>query len=132
MSKSGMAELEGGRRFGELPSKKTICSRNRVLSATCTGSCAWVRVPREFDGVWYRCSPLQLPARTHRNRSDGFVESQQKSPFGMGGMSLGAFGTIAKYRYVWATSVRIRTAALVKADRFRTPNFLSVYFIQIG
>lgn len=125
MSKSGMAELEGGRRFGELPSKKTIGSRISVLLA-------WVRVPREFDGVWYRCSPLQLPARTHRNRSDGFVESQQKSPFGMGGMSLGAFGTIAKYRYVWATSVRIRTAALVKADRFRTPNFLSVYFIQIG
>lgn len=122
MSKRWLAELEDGRRFSEYSSKKTICSRNRVLlaigsgfNATSTGSYRW---DVEFDGVWYRCSPLQLPIRTHRNRSDGFVESQQKSPCSNGGMSLLAFGTEAEYRCLWSTGVRIPTATLVKADRF--------------
>ena len=125
VSEFGVAELEGGRRFGECSSKKTISSRVPVLLAWVPSSC-------EFDGVWYRCSPLQLPIRTHRNRSLGFVESQQKSPFRSGGMSLDAFGTIAKYRYLRTTGVRIPTATLVKAGRFRAPRFLSVYFLQIG
>lgn len=132
MSKRWLAELEGGRRFGECSSKNTICSRipvpllrNRVLLA-------WVRVRTEFDGVWYRCSPLQLPIRTHRNRSDEFVESQQKSPYSNGGMSLGAFGTKAKYRCLWSMGVRIPTAVLVKAERIRTPELSSVYSKQTG
>lgn len=111
VSELRVAEFEDGRRFCELSSKKTISSRNRVLLA-------WVRVRTEFDGVWYRCSPLQLPIRTHRNRSDGFVESQQKSPYSNGGMSLDAFGTKAKYRYLWSMGVRIPTATLVKAGQF--------------
>ena len=37
MSKRWLAELEGGRRFGECSSKKTLCSRNRVLLAIGSG-----------------------------------------------------------------------------------------------
>lgn len=136
VSELRVAELEDGRRFGECSSKKTIGSRNPVLLATKPGSCAistgFLCQGCEFDGVWYRCSPLQLPIRTHRNRSDEFVESQQKSPFRSGGMSLLAFGTKAKYRYLWSTGVRIPTATLVKADAIRAPELSSVYSKQIG
>ena len=129
MSKRWLAELELDRRFGELSSKNTICSRFPVLLAIKTGSCA---IGTEFDGVWYRCSPLQLPIRTHQNRSDEFVESQQKSPYSNGGMSLDAFGTKAKYRCLWSMGVRIPTAVLVKAERIRTPELSSVYSKQTG
>lgn len=118
MSEPRVAELEDGRRFGELLSKKTMCSRFPVLLLPNRALLAWVPIRCEFDGVWYRCSPLQLPIRTHRNRSPGFVESQQKSPFWSGGMSLDASGTKAKYRYLWSMGVRIPTATLVKADQF--------------
>lgn len=136
MSKRWIAELEDGRRFSECSSKKTISSRNRVLLATGSGSNAidtgfpcW---DVDFDGVWYRYFPVLPPTRTHRNRIDGFVESQQKSPFRSGGMSLDAFGTKAEYRCLRSMGARIHTATLVKADGFRAPHFLSVYFIQIG
>ena len=125
MSEPRVAALEDGRRFGECLSQNTICSRVPVLLAIESVSC-------EFDGVWYRCSPLQLPIRTYRNRSDGFVESQQKSPFRSGGMSLIAFGTKAEYRYLWSMGVRIRTATLVKVDAIRAPDLSSVYSKQIG
>ena len=123
MSKPGVAELELDRRFGERSSKKTIGSRFlRVPCAPCLGT--------EFDGVWYRYSPLQLPVGTHRNRSFGFVQDVQKSPLRMGGMSLGDFGMFVKDRYAWAMGVRNRTAVLVKAERIRTPELSSVYSKQ--
>lgn len=125
MSETRVVALELDRRFGELSSKKTTGSRNPVLLA-------WVKVSCEFDGVWYRYSPLQLPVGTHRNRSFGFVQDVQKSPLRMGGMSLGDFGTITKDEYAWAMGVRNRTAVLVKAERIRTPELSSVYSKQTG
>lgn len=111
MFKSGIAELEGGRRFGECSSKKTIGSRNRVLLA-------WVRVPCGFGAIRYRILPSLLPVGTHRFWCPGFVESQQKPPYANGGMSLGGNRTKADNRCLWAMGVRIPTAALVKAGRF--------------
>lgn len=136
MSKRWLAELEAGRRFSECSSKKTIGSRFPVLLAIGSGVNAIKSGPVscscDFDGVWYRYFPVLPPTRTHRNRSDRFVESQQKSPFRSGGMSLDAFGTKAEYRCLRSMGARIPTATLVKADGFRAPHFLSVYFIQIG
>ena len=115
MFKSGIAELEGGRRFGECLSKKTMGSRNRVLLATescspCSGT--------GFDAIGIAISPVLPPVGNHRNRSSEFVESQQKSPYTNGGMSLGGNRIIADNRYLWAMGVRIPTATLVKAGRF--------------
>lgn len=132
MSERRLAELEGGRRFVECSSKKTISSRIPVLLTSVPVLLAWVSIPCEFDAIGIAISPVLPPIGTHRNRGWGFVESQQKSPFRSGGMSLDAFGTIAKYRYLRPTGARIPTATLVKADRFRAPHFLSVYFTQIG
>jgi hypothetical protein len=111
VSKPGIAELEGGRRFGECSSKKTIGSRNRVLLA-------WVRISCGFDAIGIAISPVLPPVGNHRNRSSGFVESQQKPPYTNGGMSLGGNRIIADNRYLWAMGVRIPTATLVKAGRF--------------
>lgn len=108
MSKPGIAELEGGRRFGECSSKKTIGSRNRVLLAIGTG----------FDAIGIAISPVLPPVGNHRNRSSRFVESQQKPPYANGGMSLGGNRIIADNQYLWAMGVRIPTATLVKAGRF--------------
>lgn len=115
MSKPGIAELEGGRRFGECLSKKTIGSRNRVLLAPVPGplSCS-----SEFDAIGIAISPVLPPVGNHRNRSSEFVESQQKPPYANGGMSLGGNRIIADNRYLWAMGVRIPTAILVKAGRF--------------
>lgn len=111
MFKSGIAELEGGRRFGEHLSKKMIGSRFPVLLA-------WVRVPCGFDAIGIVISPVLPPIGNHRNRSSRFVESQQKPPYTNGGMSLGGNRTIADNRCLWAMGVRIPTATLVKAGRF--------------
>lgn len=111
MFKSGIAELEGGRRFGECSSKKTIGSRNRVLLA-------WVRVPCGFDAIGIAISPVLPPVGNHRFWCPGFVESQQKPPYTNGGMSLGGNRTITDNRCLWAMGVRIPTATLVKAGRF--------------
>lgn len=111
MFKSGIAELEGGRRFGECSSKKTIGSRNRALLA-------WYQVLCEFDAIGIAISPVLPPIGNHRNRSSEFVESQQKPPYANGGMSLGGNRIIADNRYLWAMGVRIPTATLVKAGRF--------------
>ena len=111
MFKSGIAELEGGRRFGERLSKKTIGSRNRVLLAP-------VRVPCGFDAIGIAISPVLPPVGNHRFWCLGFVESQQKPPYANGGMSLGGNRIIADNRYLWAMGVRIPTATLVKAGRF--------------
>lgn len=111
MSKPGIAELEGGRRFGECLSKKTMGSRNRVLLA-------WVQVSCGFSPIGIAISPVLPPVGNHRNRSSRFVESQQKPPYTNGGMSLGGNRTIADNRYLWAMGVRIPTATLVKAGRF--------------
>ena len=111
MFKSGIAELEGGRRFGECLSKKTIGSRNRALLA-------WVRVSCGFSPIGIAISPVLPPIGNHQNRSDEFVESQQKPPYANGGMSLGGNRIIADNRYLWAMGVRIPTATLVKAGRF--------------
>lgn len=108
MSKPGIAELEGGRRFGECLSKKTIGSRNRALLAWSPG----------FDAIGIAISPVLPPVGNHRNRSSEFVESQQKPPYANGGMSLGGNRIIADNRYLWAMGVRIPTATLVKAGRF--------------
>lgn len=115
MSKPGMAELEGGRRFGECLSKKTIGSRNPVLLAPVPGS---YRVSCGFDAIGIAISPVLPPVGNHRNRSSEFVESQQKPPYANGGMSLGGNRIIADNRYLWAMGVRIPTATLVKAGRF--------------
>lgn len=115
MFKSGIAELEGGRRFGECSSKKTIGSRNRVLLAMVPGP---ISCPLEFDAIGIAISPVLPPIGNHRNRSSEFVESQQKSPYTNGGMSLGGNRTIADNRCLWAMGARIPTAALVKAGRF--------------
>lgn len=115
MSKPGVAELEGGRRFGECLSKKTIGSRNRVLLAPVPGS---YRVLCGFDAIGIAISPVLPPVGNHRNRSSEFVESQQKPPYANGGMSLGGNRIIADNRYLWAMGVRIPTATLVKAGRF--------------
>lgn len=111
MFKSGIAELEGGRRFGERLSKKTIGSRFPVLLA-------WVRVQCGFDAIGIAISSVLPPVGNHRNRSSEFVESQQKPPYTNGGMSLGGNRTIADNRCLWAMGVRIPTATLVKAGRF--------------
>ena len=115
MSKPGIAELEGGRRFGECSSKKTIGSRFPVLLA-------WMsnihRVSCGFDAIGIAISPVLPPVGNHRNRSSEFVESQQKPPYANGGMSLGGNRIIADNRCLWSTGVRIPTATLVKADRF--------------
>lgn len=108
MFKSGIAELEGGRRFGECLSKKTIGSRFPVLLAPGI----------VFDAIGIAISPVLPPVGNHRNRSSRFVESQQKSPYTNGGMSLGGNRIIANNRCLWAMGVRIPTAALVKAGRF--------------
>lgn len=108
MSKPGIAELEGGRRFGECSSKKTIGSRNPVLLAWSSG----------FSPIGIAISPVLPPVGNHRNRSSEFVESQQKPPYANGGMSLGGNRIIADNRYLWAMGVRIPTATLVKAGRF--------------
>lgn len=122
MSKPGIAELEGGRRFGECSSKKTIGSRyrvlllrNRVLLAPVPGPVLSVV---GFDAIGIAISPVLPPVGNHRNRSSRFVESQQKSPYTNGGMSLGGNRTIADNRCLWAMGVRISTATLVKAGRF--------------
>ena len=115
MSKPGIAELEGGRRFGECLSKKTIGSRNPVLLAPVPGP---VRVSCGFDAIGIAISPVLPPVGNHRNRSSEFVESQQKPPYANGGMSLGGNRIIADNRYLWAMGVRIPTATLVKAERF--------------
>ena len=115
MSKPGIAELEGGRRFGECLSKKTIGSRNRVLLALVPGSVLSVV---GFDAIGIAISPVLPPVGNHRNRSSEFVESQQKPPYANGGMSLGGNRIIADNRYLWAMGVRIPTATLVKAGRF--------------
>lgn len=115
MSKRWLAELEDGRRFGECSSKKTLCSRNRVLLAIGSGFNA---IGTEFDAIGIAISPVLPPVGNHRNRSSEFVESQQKSPYANGGMSLGGNRIIADNRCLWSTGVRIPTATLVKADRF--------------
>ena len=115
MFKSRIAELEGGRRFGECSSKKTIGSRNRVLLAMVPGP---ISRSSEFDAIGIAISPVLPPIGNHRNRSSEFVESQQKSPYTNGGMSLGSNRTIADNRCLWAMGVRIPTAILVKAERF--------------
>lgn len=118
MFKSGIAELEGGRRFSECSSKKTIGSRNRVLLAPVPGP---VPCSLEFDAIGIAILPVLPvlpPVGNHRNRSSEFVESQQKSPYANGGMSLGGNRIIADNRYLWAMGVRIPTATLVKAGRF--------------
>lgn len=115
MSKRWIAELEDGRRFGELSSKKTTGSRFPVLLAMVPGPV--LSVP-EFDAIGIAISPVLPPVGNHRNRSSEFVESQQKSPYANGGMSLLAFRTKAKYRCLWSMGVRIPTATLVKAGRF--------------
>lgn len=115
MFKSGIAELEGGRRFGECLSKKTIGSRFPVLLATVPGP---VRVSCGFGAIGIAISPVLPPVGNHRNRSSEFVESQQKPPYTNGGMSLGGNRTIADNRCLWAMGVRIPTAAPVKAGRF--------------
>lgn len=108
MSKPGIAELEGGRRFGECSSKKTIGSRFPVLLA-------W---SSEVSPIGIAISPVLPPVGNHRNRSSEFVESQQKPPYANGGMSLGGNRIIADNRYLWSMGVRIPTATLVKAGRF--------------
>lgn len=129
MFKSVIAELEGGRRFGERLSKKTIVSRFPVLLA-------WVssinRVLSGFDAIGIAISPVLPPVGNHRNRSSEFVESQQKPPYANGGMSLGGNRTIADNRCLWSMGVRIPTATLVKAGRLWTPELSSVYSKQIG
>lgn len=114
MSKPGIAELEGGRRFGECSSKKTIGSRYRALLAPVPGPVLSVVV---FDAIGIAISPVLPPVGNHRNRSSEFVESQQKSPYTNGGMSLGGNRTIVDNRCLWAMGVRISTATLVKAGR---------------
>ena len=61
MSKPGIAELEGGRRFGECLSKKTVGSRYPVLLAPVPGSVlSVVGVPyryRDFTGSTTRLYP---------------------------------------------------------------------------
>lgn len=115
MFKSGIAELEGGRRFGERLSKKTIGSRFPVLLTPVPGP---VPCSSEFDAIGIAISPVLPPVGNHQNRSSEFVESQQKPPYTNGGMSLGGNRTIADNRCLWAMGVRIPTAALVKAGRF--------------
>ena len=115
MSKPGIAELEGGRRFGECLSKKTIGSRNRVLLAPVPGSVLSVV---GVSPIGIAISPVLPPVGNHRNRSSEFVESQQKSPYANGGMSLGGNRIIADNRYLWSMGVRIPTAILVKAGQF--------------
>lgn len=115
MSKPGIAELEGGRRFGECSSKKTIGSRFPVLLAPVPGP---VLSGIVFDAIGIAISPVLPPVGNHQNRSSEFVESQQKSPYANGGMSLGGNRIIADNRYLWAMGVRIPTATLVKAGRF--------------
>lgn len=115
MSKPGIAELEGGRRFGECSSKKTIGSRFPVLLAPESSSpCS----STGFDAIGIAISPVLPPVGNHRNRSSEFVESQQKSPYTNGGMSLGGNRIIADNRCLWAMGVRIPTETLVKAGRF--------------
>ena len=126
MSKRWLAELEDGRRFGECLSKKTLCSRNRVLLAIGSGfnaigsgfNAIRYRVLCGFDAIGIAISPVLPPIGNHRNRSSEFVESQQKSPYANGGMSLGGNRIIADNRYLWSMGVRIPTATLVKAGRF--------------
>lgn len=115
MFKSGVAELEGGRRFGECLSKKTMGSRFPVLLAMVPGP---VRVSTRFGAIRYRILPSLLPVGTHRFWCPEFVESQQKPPYANGGLSLGGNRTKADNRCLWAMGVRIPTAALVKAGRF--------------
>ena len=115
MSKPGIAELEGGRRFGECSSKKTIGSRNPVLLVPVPGP---IPCSCEFDAIGIAISPVLPPVGNHRNRSSRFVESQQKPPYANGGMSLGGNRIIADNRYLWTMGVRIPTATLVKAGRF--------------
>ena len=90
-------------------------SRNRVLLAPVPGP---VPCSSEFDAIGIAISPVLPPIGNHRNRSSEFVESQQKSPYANGGMSLGGNRIIADNRYLWAMGVRIPTAILVKAGRF--------------
>ena len=92
MSKPGMAELEGGRRFVECSSEKTMGSRSRALLAPVPGSVLSVV---GFDAIGIAISPVLPPVGNHRNRSSEFVESQQKSPYANGGMSLGGNRIIA-------------------------------------
>lgn len=125
--KSGVEELEGGRRFGECSSKKTIGSRNPVLLAPVPGS---MLSGIGFSPIGIAISPVLPPVGNHRNRSSEFVESQQKSPYANGGVSLDSNRTIANNRYLWSMGVRITTATLVKAGRFRTPELSSVYSKQ--
>ena len=115
MFKSGIAELEGGRRFVECSSKKTIGSRYRALLAPVPGP---VLSGIGFDAIGIAISPVLPPVGNHRNRSSEFVESQQKSPYANGGMSLGGNRIIADNRYLWSMGVRIPTAILVKAGQF--------------
>ncbi len=136
MSKPGIAELEGGRRFGECSSKKTMGSRfpvllpqnralllrfpvllpqNRALLLRNPVLLAWSSV---VSPIGIAISPVLPPVGNHRNRSSRFVESQQKSPYANGGMSLGGNRIIADNRYLWSMGVRIPTAILVKAGRF--------------
>lgn len=122
MSKPRIAELEGGKRFGERLSKKTTGSRIPVLLTIGTG----------FSPIGIAISPVLPPVGNHRNQSSEFVESQQKSPYSNGGMSLGSNRTIANNRYLWSMGVRIPTTTLVKAGRFRTPELSSVYSKQTG
>ena len=90
MSKRWLAELEGGRRFGECLSKKTLCSRNRVLLAISSGfnaissgfnaissgfnaissgfnaiSSGFNAIGSGFNAIRYRCSTLSV-SRFHR------------------------------------------------------------------
>lgn len=115
MSKPGIEELEGGRRFGECSSKKTIGSRFPVLLAPVP--CP-VLSGIGFSPIGIAISPVLPPVGNHRNRSSEFVESQQKPPYTNGGMSLGGNRIIADNRYLWSMGVRIPTATLVKAGRF--------------
>lgn len=115
MSKPGIAELEGGRRFGECLSKKTIGSRYRALLLRNPVLLAW---SSGFSPIGIAISSVLPPVGNHRNRSSEFVESQQKSPYANGGMSLGGNRIIADNRYLWSMGVRIPTAILVKAGRF--------------
>ena len=101
-------------------------SFNAVVSVTSVSavSTRWYRFPvllaigTGFGAIGIAISPVLPPIGNHRNRSSGFVESQQKSPYANGGMSLGGNRTIADNRCLWAMGVRIPTAALVKAGRF--------------
>lgn len=61
-----------------------------------------------------------------------FVRNLQKTPIADGGMSLGKFGRVVKYRRKTAMSLSANTAVSVWFEHFEAPRFLSVYSSQTG